>query len=286
MAKTAVINNFKMYLIIDRHYKPSTIKNYMYEIEIFYNYINSKSIIINYEAVNFTDYLMFRAAKSKGTTNNIIKALKVYYNYLAHEKIITKNIGDALEMVDVGKKIPRILDCYQLHCIFEQFDNAKTETDLRNAAVLETLYSTGCRINEVLTMEVGIYNATSTVIGKNDAERIVLFNSLAKKRIEKYLAVRKNKSKLLFTNLKGGKLSAKYVNKIIDEVCKAAEVPFKVTAHTFRHTFASHLYEGGANIIEIKELLGHRTVTTTEIYTTYVGVELLRKELQLNHPRW
>jgi site-specific recombinase XerD len=287
MANSKVINNFKDHLIAVRYLNGGTVKNYCYEIGIFLNYLQEQEVETSYETVNFTSYLKFRSAKSKGTTNNIIKSLKSFYNYLHEEQLVKHNVAERLETVNTGKKIPRILTGDDLYYIFEQFNSCFSETDLRNVAIIETLYSTGCRINELLTMNVGVFkNENSSVIGKNDSERLVIFNGVAKKRIEKYLSIRKIKSNYLFTNLKGEKLSSRYIDKMIIDVCKNAEIPFKVTPHTFRHTFASHLYEGGANIIQIKDLLGHATVTTTEIYTTYVGVELLRKELQLNHPRW
>lgn len=289
MLNSTIINNFKGYLGSVLYYKNDTINNYVYEITIFLKYLQDNNHAGRYESVLFSSYLKNRGlsrSKSIGTTNNIIKALKSFYNYLYNDGIIRNNIGYNLENNKPAYKIPDVLNCYQLYCIFECF-NIDTETDIRNAAIIETLYSTGCRVTELIEMKKAVYkDPNSSVIGKNDTERMVIFNSMAVKRIETYLQKRKIDSEYLFTNLHGKKLSRKYINAMIENVCTKAEIPFKVTAHTFRHTFATHLLEGGANIIQVKELLGHKTVATTEIYSHFMRVEVLRKELQSKHPRW
>jgi integrase/recombinase XerD len=288
MTNRGVINNFNTYLYAVRYLNQTTIKNYTYEIKLFLEYLENNNLSEKYHAVNFTEYLKYRGAnlKSKGTVNNYIKAVKIFYQFLLEERIIKTDYSETLESITPTYKIPYILNCYQLHCIFNQFTK-HSETSYRDIAILETLYSTGCRVNELLNMKMYDYKIeASSVIGKNNCERLVIFNKLAIKRIEFYQSNRKVDSDLMFTNLNGVKLSAKYINKMIDEVCIKALIPFKVTAHTFRHTFATHIYEGGANIIQVKDLLGHQTVATTEIYAHIVGVEHLRKELQLKHPRW
>lgn len=289
MSNSTLINNFKSYLVAVKYLQLSTVTNYCYEINIFLEYKRNLCTETDFESIVFSSYLKYRESnkvKTIGTINNYIKAIKSFYDFLYEEQIINYNYGSKLEINRTKYKIPDVLDCFDIHCIFEQF-NTTTETSLRNAAIIENLYSTGCRVSELINMNIEVIERTNnTVIGKNNNERFIIFNQKSKNRIKSYLSIRKNKSNILFTNLNGKKLSAKYINKMIHEVCIKAQVRFKVTAHTFRHTFASHLYEGGSNIIELKNLLGHKDVTTTEIYTHYVGVDLLRKELQLHHPRW
>lgn len=285
MEKLKLINNFRYFLGYEKYLNRATINNFSYEVGLFIDFKSD----YNFAEVNFTDYLKFRQSKkvlSSGTVNNIIKALKNFYSFLHAEKLIEEDITYKLESIKERHKIPNILNCYQIYCIFEQF-KTHTETSLRDAAIIETLYSTGCRIEELLSMPNGLHEReNSTVIGKNDTERLVIFNSLAKNRINNYLAHRKCLSSYLFCNLKGKKLSQKYVNDMLEAIRIKAEIPFKVTAHTFRHSFAAHMMEGGANIIQVKDFLGHKTVKTTEIYTQFVEINHLRKELQLHHPRW
>lgn len=278
-----------MFLYAEKYLNKNTCENYLYEIKIFIKYVDITSYD-DFTSVKFSSYFKFResnSVKAIGTINNYIKSLKLFYEFLVFNKTIPTNIADKLEFIKPQKKIPNVLTCYDIHCIFESLQNSFTETTLRNIAIIETLYSTGIRINELINLKSNAHlNESASVIGKFNKERLILFSGPSKKKIETYLKAKKTKSLYLFSNLKGEKLSSRYINKMINDVCIEVGINFKVSAHTFRHTYASHMYEGGANIIEIQNLLGHSKVSTTEIYTTYVGVELLRKELQLRHPRW
>jgi integrase/recombinase XerD len=222
----------------------------------------------------------------------IISGIRAFYKYLALENITTEDPTLLLEAPKLKRGLPDILSFEDIEAIISQIDLSKPEGG-RNKAILETMYSCGLRVSEVvnlkishLHLEVGFIR----VIGKGDKERLVPVGRSA----VKYINIYKNKIRvhldavpgnedILFLNNRGSKLSRVMIFLIIKELVKKAGIKKNISPHTFRHSFATHLVEGGADLRAVQEMLGHESITTTEIYT-HLDREFLRKTLEKYHP--
>jgi len=286
MSNNALITEYSLYLRAERYLKPQTIENYCYEIELFVNWCLINNSSTDFSTVDFNKYFAYRYNNKCYTntyTNKIQQYLISFYNFLEVKRYICFNPAIKLDKARAEQRIPNIFYLYEIDLIQKQFSTSIK--DLRDSAIVELLLSTGLRITEVLNLTVSHYiNDNYNVLCKGDFERLIVINGTAKQKINLYLSSRSEKSKYVFCNKFGGRLSVSYFNKTLKTVCKNVGITKKVSAHTFRHTFASLLFEGGANIIEVKDLLGHQTVKSTEIYTK-INIEHLRKEMR-NHPRW
>lgn len=285
MLKSELLRLFKHYMKAILHYKTATINNRVYETSIFLLYAENNALLGRLEAVNFSDYLYFRYQKKVYTrtyTNKIIQNLRFLYKWLHEDGIIKHNPALLLETSVPEKRIPTVLTMYEIYLLEKTFEN--TITGLRNAAIFETLLSTGLRISECLNLTVNDLMAThAKTMGKGSVERLIIINEAARAKIKHYLMVRTVDSQYLFCNTNGTKLTRTYYNQVLKTKAMEAGLKKKVTPHTLRHSFATLLYEGGSNLIEIRNLLGHASVTTTEIYSK-INVEHLRGAIR-HHPR-
>lgn len=287
MLNPSILTGFKSYLLAVKHNKVSTAQNHIYEIGILLDFFGQKGVEPHWSELDPAEYLSFRFTGKdykRTYTNKIMSRLQTFYEYLVDEGKITAIPGWIFERAEAEKRIPNILSMYELHLIEKQF--CSSVRDLRDAAILEALLSTGLRISELLRLTVADYkNEITKAQTKGDKERFTIFNQAARTKIDRYLKARSGHSLLLFCNANGNKLSTSYIDKTLIRVCGAAGIKRRISAHSLRHTYASLLYEGGANLIEIRDLLGHASVTTTEIYAR-LGAHHLRAEMARAHPRW
>lgn len=277
---------YKSYLVTVKHYKLSTVDIHIHEISIFLSFFSANYSDRPFSDLIGTDYLEFRFKKpyKRTYTNKIIQYLLTFYKYLLNEGRIAFIPGWLYEKARAESRIPNVLSMFELHLIENSFSSS--ETDLRDNAIIESLLSTGLRISELLGITLNEYKNESIIVNtKGDKQRMVILNEYARKKIDAYLKIRKPLSVLLFCNKEGKKLTVSYIDKMLLKVCKEVGIKKRISAHSLRHTYASLLMEGGANIIEVRDLLGHSSVTSTEIYTK-TSTEHLRKELQRSHPAW
>ena len=227
-----------------------------------------------------------------GMRNDTSHELKAFYRYLLLEDLVQKDPTALLEGPKLGRKLPEVLSVEEIDLLLSKIDLSKPEGQ-RNKAMLETLYSCGLRVSELVGLQISnIYRAEGfiRVIGKGDKERLVPVSQRALKEIDLYLpdrnglAIDPGHEDILFLNRRGRMLTRVMLFTIIKELTIIAGIQKTVSPHTFRHSFATHLVEGGADLRAVQEMLGHESITTTEIYT-HLDREYLREAIISFHPR-
>lgn len=283
------------YLSSVRNYSENTIINYKIDLEEYIEYINKKNINllkINYEDINPFLASLYEKKYSKSTVRRKISAIRSFYKYLYNNELIKKNPFLFLSLPKKEKKLPRFVNYEDLDLILNT-PNLETDTGLRDRLILELLYGTGIRVSELCNIKINdidYKNKSIRIIGKGDKERIVLFGQYCKEILDKYLKdtrpnliKEKNHDYLILSN-SGLKINVATVQKILSDILKSASIKKNITPHVFRHTFATHLLNEGCDILTVKELLGHSSLDTTQIYT-HVSNEKLRKVYLDTHPR-
>ena len=235
---------------------------------------------------------LFDMQLSSVSINRKISTLKTFYRCLLQSKMLSENPSTELELLKVRRKLPVVLTVDEVSAIIDAAD-AKTPLGLRDRACLELLYSSGLRISELLNMKVNDLKLNEnllSVIGKGNKQRLVPFGNKAKQAVEEYISIGRpsilkgRSSSLLILNVRAKKLSRMGFLKILRNYLLKSGIRKKVTPHTFRHSFATHLLEGGADLRVVQELLGHADISTTQIYT-HVDREYLKEVHREYHPR-
>jgi integrase/recombinase XerD len=290
---------FKSYLQLEKSLSDNSVGAYLADIEKLTAYIQAGGDLKNPSQIKLSDLQKFTEWVSElGMTASsqarIISGLKSFFKYCILEQIITDDPTVLLESPKLKRKLPDVLSFDEIEKIIAQIDLSKPEGG-RNKAILETLYSCGLRVSELvglriscLYMDVGFIR----VIGKGDKERLVPIGSDAikyigiyKNDIRVHIPVQPGNEDILFLNRRGSKLSRVMIFLVIKDLVEKAQIKKKISPHTFRHSFATHLVEGGADLRAVQEMLGHESITTTEIYT-HLDREFLRTTLQLHHPAY
>lgn len=230
------------------------------------------------------------AARSQA---RIISGIRNFFEYLVIEDEIKQDPTELLELPKIGKKLPEVLDKEEIDALLEAVDLSKNEGH-RNRAMLETLYSCGLRVSELVNLKItNIYfeEGFIRVIGKGNKERLVPVSSTVEKEINLYKnftrihqEIKPGYEDILFLNRRGAKLTRIMIYTIIQQLAQKIRLRKSISPHTFRHSFATHLVEGGANLRAIQEMLGHESISTTEIYT-HLSNDLLREAIISYHPR-
>ncbi len=227
------------------------------------------------------------------TQARIISGIKSFYNYLIMEDLLKNNPSELLESPKLGRKLPDVLSTEEIDAIIAQIDLSKKE-GARNKAIIETLYSCGLRVSELVNLklsELFFDEGFIKVIGKGNKQRLVPIGSAAvkyiniyKNEIRNHLVIDKKHEDFLFLNNRGKQLTRVMIFTIIKRLCEKAGIKKKISPHTFRHSFATHLVEGGADLRAVQEMLGHASITTTEIYT-HLDTNYLKENILSYHPR-
>ena len=249
------------------------------------------------EAVSQADLVQFMCTLhdvgiSPRSQARILSGIKSFYKFLRLEKIIESDPTELIEGPKVGVKLPTVLSVEEINAIINiiKVDTAEGQ---RNRAIVETLYSCGLRVSELIDLRISnIYAEEGYILvhGKGNKQRIVPIAESALREIESYklhrnlMTVKRGYEDVLFLNRLGSSLSRVMIFNIIRRYCAEAGVRKTISPHTFRHSFATHLLEGGANLRAIQLMLGHEKITTTEIYT-HLDRQFLREEILLHHPR-
>ena len=302
-------NDGKKYLAFlqfERKLSSNTISSYWLDLKSFFDYIaNSynikklseiKSAHINTYIKSLDKYIdkkSYTVVKKSSSINRSISSIKSFYKYLINNEIIKENPAKSILSVKQSKKIPDILSVEEINKILDSFDLTK-KNNVRDKAVISLLYSSGLRVSELTSLQLTNLFLEEDIIrifGKGNKERIVPIGSIAKNDLLYYIEnirphyTRKTNSKgILFLSNRGKELSRKTVWNIIRLSSIRAEINKKVSPHTFRHSFASHLLEGGAGLRIVQELLGHSNISTTQIYTQLDQTYLKEIHRQF-HPR-
>ncbi len=292
------IKGFKAYLKLEKSLSGNSINAYLHDIEKLIRYFEISNIKIKPEKVTLShlqDFIKYINETGLSATSQarIISGLKAFYKYLLLEDVIKQSPAEMLEAPKTGRKLPDTLSVDDINRLIDAIDLSKPE-GTRNKAMLETLYGCGLRVSELINLKISnIYfnEGFIKITGKGDKERLVPAGNAALKYIRIYIEnvrnkqdIKKEYSDILFLNRRGAQLSRVMVFLIIKELAGRIGLKKNISPHTFRHSFATHLIEGGADLRAVQEMLGHESITTTEIYT-HLDREYLRDAILSFHPR-
>lgn len=288
---------YKSYLQLEKSLSDNSVDAYMLDIEKFTQFllhVNSMKTPAEIELKDLQHFIKWItelgiAVKSQA---RIISGMRSFYKYCIIENIVKKDPTVLLEAPKLQRKLPDVLSFEEIESIIAQIDLSKAEGG-RNKAILETLYSCGLRVTELINLRLScLYLDVNfiRVIGKGDKERLVPIGDSAIKFINIYkneirirIPVTHGSEDILFLNRRGSKLSRVMIFLMLKDLARKAGITKNISPHTFRHSFATHLVEGGADLRAVQEMLGHESITTTEIYT-HIDREYLRETLHQFHP--
>ena len=288
--KSELIIKFIKFLKTERNYSPHTISNYQRDLKFQTSFLKDRRI----DRTAAREYLLALEKKrySRRSIARKLSSARSFFRFLMREKLVKQNPFENLLTPKLPKKLPNFLYPEELKSLLEAPD-PKSSQGLRDKAILEVIYSTGLRVTEVIKInmnDIDFDEGEIKVLGKGAKERIVLFGSHARAALHRYikegrpLLLSVKKVPALFVNRRGGRLTPRSIERMIVRHSKKARITKKVTPHTLRHSFATHLLSGGADLRMVQELLGHVSLSTTQVYT-HITKERLKEVYDSAHPR-
>ena len=290
-----LISKYKMYLRLERSLSANTIAAYLDDLAKLLRFLDEEGLdvlSVTYEDLQQLVAGLHDIGIHPRSQARIISGIKSFYKFLLIDGYIQADPTELLETPKVGVKLPEILSVEEIDRILASIDLTTAEGQ-RNRAMLEVLYSCGLRVSELVSLRIPDIYPNEEFIhveGKGSKQRLVPISRTALREIQNYLyyrgeqVVKRGAEDILFLNRRGAPLTRVMVFLIIKRQAELAGIHKNISPHTFRHSFATHLLEGGANLRAIQEMLGHEKITTTEIYT-HIDREFLRKEILEHHPR-
>ena len=289
------IKDFLKYIKNIKNYSDYTITNYEEDLLFYKEYIKKENLNylkIEYQDIRYLFNYLDENNYSKNTISRKISSIRSFYKYLARNNYINYNPFTLVSAVKKDQKLPKFLYYNELEELFDSVD-IKTEFGIRNRLLLEMLYATGMRVGELENIKIKDINfneQTIKILGKGNKERIAYYGNYAKEYLELYLdksrpiLLKNSKEEYLFINSKGKRLTSRGIRYIINDIIEKSSLNLKISPHTLRHTFATHLLNEGCDILSVKELLGHESLKATQIYT-HITNESLRTTYLKAHPR-
>ncbi|MFT6166441.1 MAG: integrase/recombinase XerD [Vicingaceae bacterium] len=289
---------FLSYLKLEKSLSSNSIEAYLRDLSKFLQFLELKSLNPapnDVEVVHVQNFMAWLYDNEIGARSQarILSGIKAFFNYLLMEEVVDLNPTSLVEGPKLGMKIPEVLSIEEIDAIIGVIDLSSKEGE-RNRAILETLYGCGLRVSELINLKISnllFEEGFVRVTGKGNKERIVPIGSSAIKFIQYYFehrrnhqAVKKEAEDVVFLNNRGSGLTRIMIFTIVKKLCEKANISKVVSPHTFRHSFATHLIDGGADLRAIQEMLGHKSITTTEIYT-HLDRQYLREAITQFHPR-
>lgn len=293
------VDDFLTHISIERSLGNRTVAEYEHDLKIFFDYLEPylKEELrldgIDTRTIReFLTYLRRERDYSANALNRKIACLKTYFRYLEGEGIIESSPMQRIKSAKGGRLLPKVLTEDEVLLILEtaegRIEGAKNpEFALRDRAILELFYATGIRLAELVGLDMhnmDLDNATMQVTGKGNKQRYVFVNQTAMDAIWDYLKVRRKGGGAVFLNRFGDRLSRRAVELMFAKILKEAGIEKSASPHTLRHSFATHMLEGGSDLVTIKELLGHENLSTTQVYTN-ISRKRIREVYQTSHPR-
>jgi len=290
------IKLYKNYLKLERAMAQNTITSYMYDIFKFQSYLKTfekKTSFLEVSEIEVRDFVYsISEFVSSATQSRIISGLKGFYDFLVLEKYITKNPILFIDVPKQGRKIPEVLAIEEIDEMICKIDLSSNEGN-RNKAILETLYGCGLRVSELINLKISdlfFEEGFIRVTGKGSKQRFVPIANqtikwilIYKDEIRIHLKIHQPDEDVLFLNRRGKQLTRAMIFTIVKDLAYLAGVKKNVSPHTFRHSFATHLLENGADLRSIQAMLGHESITTTEIYM-HIDRSKLKEVIELHHP--
>jgi integrase/recombinase XerD len=292
------LKSFDAYLQLEKGLAQASIFAYMNDLKKLDEYFQLKTYnfpVQQLKLIHLQEFLQYLNELGFAATSQarMLSGIKSFFSYLVLEKILDISPAELLETPKLNKKLPEVLSFDEIELMLDSVDLSKPEGH-RNRAMIEVLYACGLRVSELTGLRIsGLYPEISfvRVIGKGNKERLVPIGETALKQVAFYLEDRKQMENIdrksediVFLNRRGKQLTRNMIFLIVKEAAAAAGIEKNVSPHTFRHSFATHLLEGGADLRIVQQLLGHESITTTEIYT-HLDMNYLRETLRSYHPR-
>lgn len=295
----AVIKDYKIFLQLEKALSSASIEAYLYDVEYLRVFFEEHYPSLSLSSIEWSHLQQFfdTMQKREWAINSyvrLVSGIQSFFSYLMITEILTVNPMEFMDAPKVQRKLPEVLTISEINQLFAAIDHSSPEGQ-RNRAILETMYSSGLRVSELINLKISqLYLDLGfiKVVGKGNKERLIPIGDEAVKYITIYLkfirshiSVQKGQEDFLFLNRRGRPLSRVWIFKIIKQAAEQAGLKKNIFPHSLRHSFATHLVERGADLRAVQEMLGHESITTTEIYT-HLDQGFLRKTLEKYHPRF
>ena len=290
------IHQFKQYLLLERSLSAKTAEAYLHDIRLLAVFLGDKdftSIQVG-DLQEFIIYLKEEKQVESTSQARIMAGVRAFYRFLVVEQVMKENPAQLIDTPKLRQKLPTVLTVPEVESILSAVDLSQPEGH-RNKAMIEVLYGCGLRVSELVNLRLSWLRFDEgyiRVIGKGDKERIVPIGATAQKAVLLYtegqrqrLKIKKGCEDIVFLNRRGGQLTREMVFLIVKALAATAGITKPISPHTFRHSFATHLVEGGADLRAVQEMLGHESITTTEIYT-HLDRDYIQSTIALFHPRY
>ena len=291
----AQIARFKQYLMYEKGLSPKSVEAYMHDVLLLADFLGEDKI----ENATFEELQKFLKHLYESDFNarsqaRIVSGMRAFYRYLIYARQREDDPTELLDAPKIGMHLPDVLTVDEINSIFDVIDLSTPEGH-RNRAMVEVMYGCGLRVSELVTLRLSnlfFDDGFIKVVGKGNKERLIPIGTTAIKAVNNYvegkrkeLKIKKGEEDYVFLNRRGAHLTREMVFMLVKKWVAAAGIEKTVSPHTFRHSFATHLIEGGADLRAVQEMLGHESITTTEIYT-HLDQDYLRTNIALFHPRY
>ena len=285
----SILKGYNYYLRMERAMSQNTVASYCSDVEKFLKFYGGR--IEDVSVADVEEYLQSREALSERSQARVLSSLKSFFDWLVMDKVIKDNPCDRVDAPKIGRYLPNVLSEEEVTALIDSVQ-LDTWQGVRDKAILEVLYGCGLRVSEAVALQIScvfLKEGFIRVIGKGNKERLVPLGEMAVEAINAYLDVRPNpddavSSDVLFLNRFGRSLSRVSMFNMIKRQAVATGIRKEISPHTFRHSFATHLLEHGADLRMVQEMLGHESISTTEIYT-HIDNSTWQKQILEHHPR-
>lgn len=289
-----ILDEYHLYLKLEKALSENTITAYESDLEKLSEYLSDVHVELQQATTAYLrDFLIELGSLGIHARSQarILSSIKSFYHFLIYKNILDNDPTELLESPKIGLKLPEVLSVREIDAIVKAIDLSKKEGH-RNKAIIEVLYGSGLRVTELIGLQLSkMYRSEGYMLveGKGSKQRLVPLSALSIKQLELWLTdrnqldIKKGHEDILFLNRRGASITRDMIFKIVKELTELAGITKNVSPHTFRHSFATHLLENGANLRAIQQLLGHESITTTELYT-HIDMHQLRKTILECHP--
>lgn len=294
----STINGFRNYLKLEKFLSPNSVQAYLQDMDKLHQFALSLQPERKPETITTQDLKAFikwvnELGMLPASQARILSGIKAFYKYLLMENLLSHDPSELVESPRLQRNLPDTLNIHEIDALIAAIDSSKPD-GMRNKTMIEVLYSCGLRVTELVTLKISnlyLEDDFIKILGKGSKERLVPIGEQASKLLNIYLQeirvhldIKKGQEDFVFLNKRGSKLSRVMVFMIIKSLAEKIGLKKSISPHTFRHSFATHLIEGGADLRAVQEMLGHESITTTEIYT-HLDREFLRETIVQYHPR-
>ena len=286
---------FRQYLAYEKNLSVNSVKGYMHDVQMLESYLQGKSIV-DAQLSDIQKFIKHISQNEMAVRSQarMVSGIRAFYRFLKYEGTLQEDPTALLDAPKIGLHLPNVLTVDEVEAIINVIDLSTPEGH-RNRAMLEVMYGCGLRVSEAITLRISnlfFEEGFIKVLGKGDKERFVPIGAMAQKMVTLYIdgartkvKAKKGEEDFVFLNRRGSHLTREMVFMLVKKWTGEAGIRKKISPHTFRHSFATHLVEGGADLRAVQQMLGHESITTTEIYT-HLDSEYIRSTLALHHPRY